>query len=65
MMEQDPPVSDTWLTFDGMVERDPNDPNKFILVKPLYYVYIRALYWSVGTSVITIIFVTVAIVSPL
>jgi len=48
-IESTPPVRDTWLTFDHIVVFD-NNYTSFRITKPLYYIYIRTLYWSVGTS---------------
>jgi len=38
-----------WMQLDGIVEVGPNGEKLF--TKGIYYIYVRALYWSVVTSV--------------
>ena len=50
LMEKQDPVGDNWMTADGIAVFE-HDTNTYYFTKPLRYRYVRAMYWSVVTSV--------------
>jgi len=48
LLDQDDPVTDVWLTFDGIVQF--NDDGTYYMTQNLRYRYVRALYWATVTS---------------
>lgn len=48
LLEQDTPVTDVWLSFDGIAV--VSDDGSYVMTQSLQYRYIRALYWATVTS---------------
>jgi CRP-like cAMP-binding protein len=48
LLDQNDPVTDVWLSYDGIVEF--NDDGSYFMTRSLRYRYIRALYWATVTS---------------